>query len=91
MKNPDWLVYKDDGAHITLSKPLNVNGTDVPVIVMREPDVDDQLAMDAINGGDAAKELGMMSNLCTIAPETLRKLKLRDYKRVQRAFLGFLD
>lgn len=91
-KNPDWLKYGEGHADITLEgKPLNVNGAELSVIRMREPSVDDQLAMDETSGGDAAKELGMFANLCTIPPADLRKLSLRNYKRVQRAFLGFLD
>jgi hypothetical protein len=90
-KNPDWLKYQDGFAEITLEGSLDVNGAKLSVIRMREPNVDDQLAMDQISGGDASKELGMMANLCEIPQENLRKLSLRNYKRVQRAFLGFID
>lgn len=93
MKNtPDWLKYDEGFAEIQLDgKPLEVNGAKLTVIRMREPSVEDQLAMDAMDGGDAAKELGMFANLCTIDKANLRTLSLRNYKRVQRAFVGFLD
>lgn len=91
-KTPDWLTYGEGFAEITLEgKQLEVNGAKVAVIRMREPNVNDQLAMDAIDGGDAAKELGMFANLCTIDKANLATLSLRNYKRVQRAFVGFID
>jgi len=91
-KLPEWLVYGEGYADVTLDgKGLEVNGAKLSVIRMREPDVNDQLAMDAVKGGDAAKELHMMANLCEVSQDDLRKLSLRNYRRVQRAFVGFID
>lgn len=75
---------------IPLSTPIKIGGTDVAALRMREPTVNDQLVMDAIGGTDAMKELGMMANLCAASPDDLKQLTLRDYKKVQKVFLGFI-
>lgn len=90
-KNPDWLKTNDDGsADVTLSRPLDIDGAKVRVLRMREPTVADQLAADEHKGTEAAREIAMLSNLCMVTPEDIKALPLRDYKRMQAAFLGFL-
>jgi hypothetical protein len=76
---------------IELSTPIKIDGADVTALRMREPTVNDQLVMDAKGGTDAQRELSLMANLCQVKPEDLKKLTLRDYKKVQKAFSGFLD
>lgn len=89
---PEWLDHDEDGnALITLAKPLDIDGTKVAVLTMREPSVEDQLASESAKGTDAAKEIAMMSNLCDQAPTDIKRLKLRDYKRLQVALTGFID
>lgn len=90
-KSPDWLVHGDGFADITLNRPLKVDGTEVTVVRMREPDVADQLVMDKAGGGDAAKEIALFANLCQLAPSDLHGMKLRDYKRLQTTYMGFTD
>jgi len=91
-KAPEWLKHNDDGSvDITLSRPLTINGASIAVMRMREPTVNDQLAMDAAGGGDATKELTMMANLTEQDMADLKRLPLRDYKRLQTAFVGFID
>ncbi len=75
---------------VELSRPLDIDGAKVTKIRMREPTVGDQLTADEYKGGDAAKEIFTMSNLCQVAPEDLKKMSLRDYKKLQAAFLGFI-
>lgn len=75
---------------IQLSKPLSIAGAEVAYLEMREPTVADQLAMDRSGGGDAEKELGLIANLCQVAPSDLHQLTLRDYKKVQKALTDFL-
>jgi hypothetical protein len=84
-------LNENGDAVITLATGLDIDGTRVKVLVMREPDVKDQLIMDAIQGGDAAKELGFFANLTGQTPALLQTLKMRDYKRVQAAFALFID
>ncbi len=87
----EWLKQTDAGVEITLHKPLTVDGTKIPVITMREPTVRDQLAMDAVKGGDAMKETSMLANLCMLTTDQVQGLTLKDYKRLQAAFMGFID
>jgi hypothetical protein len=90
-KKPDWLEETDDGVNITLSKPLNIDGAKVTALSMREPSVNDQLISAKIKGEDADREVALFANLCTITPEQVKNLKLRDYKRLQTAYVSFID
>lgn len=74
---------------IELTRPLQIAGAQVKALRMREPTVADQLAMEEMKGTDGAKEIGMFANLCEVAPADIKKLTLRDYKKVQAAFLNF--
>lgn len=75
---------------IALSRPIDIDGAKVSTLRLREPTVADQLAADEFKGGDAAKEIFTMANLCQVTPDDLKKLTLRDYKKLQEAFLGFI-
>lgn len=91
-KKPEWLKLNDDGsATVTLSRPADIAGVKAPSITMREPTVDDQLAMDAVSGSDGVKEISIFANLSMLAPSDISKLPLRDYKRLQVAFGFFID
>lgn len=90
-KTPEFLQINDDNIVITLKKGVEIDGAQVKALTMREPTVEDNLAMDAYKGTDAEKELFTFGNLCGVAPDDLRKLTLRDYGRVQAAFTNFID
>ncbi|MGE4169151.1 MAG: phage tail assembly protein [Candidatus Margulisiibacteriota bacterium] len=74
---------------IELSSPIEIDGTEIAALRMREPTVADQLAADAVKGGDSAKEVNLFANLCEITPDTIKRLTLKDYKKVQEAFVFF--
>lgn len=76
---------------IALSRSIEIDGAKISTLRLREPTVADQLAADEYKGGDAAKEIFTMANLCQVAPNDLKKLTLRDYKKLQEAFLGFIS
>lgn len=89
---PAWIAENNDGsASITLRKPLDIDGTKMPKLTMREPLVDDQLIMDATNGSAAVKEMTMIANLCGISIADVKRLTTRDYGRAQDAFAVFRD
>lgn len=90
---PEWLSYDDEGnATVALAgKGMTIDGTKVAAVTMREPTVQDQLASDTAKGAEAAKELTLMANLCDVAPDDLKGLSLRNYKRLQVALVGFID
>lgn len=86
------VITNEDGSKtIPLSKAISVDGANVKALTMREPTVADQLAADAAGGTDSAKELAMFANLCGVAPQQLHGMGLRDYKKVQAVYLGFLE
>lgn len=85
------MANDDSGfVDIPLSRAIEVDGAKVKTLRMREPTVADQLAMEEYKGGDAAKELFTLANLCQMTPDDLKRLSLRDYKKLQEAFLGFI-
>lgn len=90
-KTPDYITEGEGFVDITLSRPFEVHGTKVTAVRMREPTVDDQLAADGAKGSDAAKEIAMMANLAEIAPDDIKRLPLKDYKRLQAGFLTFIN
>jgi hypothetical protein len=87
------VKYNDDGtADITLSKEFSLGGTKVKVLRMREPTVKDQTATKALSNDPEERERIMFGNLCGgIAPAEFESMPLRDYARIQEAFMGFLD
>ncbi|MGQ3289047.1 phage tail assembly protein [Sphingopyxis sp.] len=92
MDKPEWLEELPDGsAKITLGKPLDVDGTKFAALTMREPTAGDQLVAAEAKGSDALKEINLLANLCEVSPADIQKLTMRDYKRVQRAFMDFTD
>lgn len=83
----------DDGNFaIPLAVPLDIDGAKVKALTMREPTVNDNLIAEEQGGGKAGQhEIYLFANLCQVTPEDIKRLKLRDYMRLQEAFKGFLD
>ncbi|NKD55859.1 MULTISPECIES: phage tail assembly protein [unclassified Haematospirillum] len=80
-----------DTTDIVLDRPLMVDGTEIMTVRMREPTVQDQIAASEVKGSPARQEIAMIANLCEITPDMVRQLSLRDYKKLQQAFLGFTE
>lgn len=75
---PDFIKEATDGGvSITL-----LNGRQ---IAMREPTVEDQLAV--AKGSDAEREIALVANLCDLTPSEVKSLSLRNYRRVQAALV----
>lgn len=91
-KKPDYLKHNDDGSvDITLSKPADIAGVKISVVRMREPTVGDQEVASERSGSDASREISAFADLCELAPDDIRKLPARDWKRLQTAYLTFID
>lgn len=90
-KKPDWLKEGAGYTDITLSRPAEIAGVQSGAVRMREPTVRDQEVAAEMSGTDAAREIAVFANLCELTPEDIRKLPLRDYKRLQTAYMGFID
>lgn len=84
-------VEPADAGHvdIELSRPIEIDGAQLTALRMREPTVADQLILEDMKGSDAAKEVALVANLCEVTPDDIKRLTLRDYRKVQKAFSGF--
>lgn len=88
----EYIEYSEDKATITLSRPLSIDGTKVPKVTMREPTVRDEMLARKMTGTDSVdNESTLLANLCGILKEDLQNMSLKDYRRLQEAFLGFLE
>lgn len=76
---------------IELKKPINIDGTEIKKILMREPTVGDQLFATKSGGSDADQEITLIANLCEVTPADIHKLSLRDYNQVRKALEGFIE
>lgn len=76
--------------NVPLSRPIDIDGAKVKALTMREPIVDDQLAVQGA-GGPVEQEMALIANLCMVKATDLRKMPLRDYYRLKVAYLGFID
>lgn len=90
-KHPEWLKVGEGFADITLSRAADFSGTKMTLVRMREPTVEDTLITSEMEGSDAAREVKAFANLLEQSPEDLRKLPMRDFKRIQVAYLTFID
>lgn len=91
MATTDFITEGDGFVDVALSRPLEIAGAKVATIRLREPTVADQLATDTGKGTDAQREIALIANLAELAPDDLKRLPMKDYKRLQLALLGFID
>lgn len=83
-KLPDHITEQPDGSLlIALGRGIDIDGTTVKALTMREPTVADEIAADAVKGSKAAQEVAFIANLCEITPADLHKATSRDYRRLQ--------
>lgn len=78
-----------DFVDVALSRPIDIDGVAVAAVRMREPTIDDQLAVNEMKVSEPRKEIALIANLCSLSPADVQRLPLRDYKRLQEAFMGF--
>ena len=76
---------------VTLEYPIENDGIQSDSIYMRRPKVGDMLAADTLKGSDAKKEITMFSNLCEVSPRVIESLDLKDYRKLQEVYQGFLS
>ena len=75
---------------IELERGVEIAGARVMTLTMREPTVDDQIIAGETKGGSALQEVTLLANLCEIAPADIRRLAMRDYVKLQKAYAAFL-
>ena len=90
-KTYDFLDIREGEIAVTLNTGVNIDGAKVNVLTMREPTVQDTLAMDNIKGSSSDKEIGYFANLCQISPDDIKGMTQRDYGRLQKAYENFID
>lgn len=73
---------------IKLSTPITLNQLPTNQIILREPTVGDQLNARQLAGNDDAQfEMTMLASMAGCAPDDLRQVTLRDYGKLQKAYL----
>ena len=80
-----------DYVDIGLARSIDVDGVEIKVLRMREPTVQDQIDADAIKGSAAEQEVSLIANLCEVSPQDIKRLSLRDYRKLQQAYVGFTE
>lgn len=85
----DYIQEEEGMNQITLSRAYD----GISQIQMREPTVQDLLSAELQSKGksDAEQEITMFANLCEIAPDFIKKLGLKDYKRIQGSYRLFTE
>lgn len=86
-----YLKEGEGFTDITLARPMTLAGAKLNALRMREPTVEDQLALDVMKGTPVEKEVQLFANLCEVAPDDMKKMTLRNYRRVQEAYENFTD
>ena len=69
---------------IKLSTPIQTNGTEECSLEMREPTVNDILAVQKATQVTMEQEVELCANLCQIAPDSIRSLTFKDYRKLQK-------
>lgn len=88
-KAPAYLEEEDGYAQITLHSPARINGQDVTILRMREPNGTDIKLLSNPKMNAADKEFRLFANLLECTPEEVEGLTLRNLRRVQEAFTYF--
>lgn len=91
MELPDYITEGDGFVDITLARPAKFDGVERTSLRMREPTVQDQLVSNSSKGDEGQREIAMLANLCEVSPEGVKALTLRNYKRLQRGLVSFID
>jgi hypothetical protein len=72
---------------IELEFPLTIAGAKVGVLSMRRSTVGDVLVANRVKD-DIEREIVLFANLCSVTPEEIRNLDLKDYSKLQEVFRG---
>ena len=57
---------------------------------MRRPTVGDLIAVGKLTD-EGEREIMLFTNLCQVEPDLIKSLDLKDYKKAQEAYSGFLS
>lgn len=80
----------DEYIDIELSRPIKIDGVEVKALRMRDIKVKDQIVVSKMKGTDAENEVALMANLCSVTPEEIQQMSMRDYTKLQKAYRDFI-
>ena len=73
---------------IKLATPIGINGVKTDTIVLREPTVGDSLDVHKLEpNDDDLREVLMLARLAEVSPEDLKRMSMRDFRRLQKGYL----
>jgi hypothetical protein len=86
------MASKKSSVEIELDFPIKIEGVECRRLTLRRPKVGDMLAAEEGSKGQSEQETEILAfaNLCMVTPVEIRDLDLGDYKKLQKAFSGFL-
>ena len=87
----DYLKEGEGFVDVTLVTPIDVDGEKRNTMRIREPLVKDSETASKGNQDPATAEILLFAHLCEVAPEVIRALTLRNYKRMGEALSLFTD
>lgn len=76
---------------ISLDYPYDFEGETITVLTLRRPTVGDNLAVQKVASTDAEREIRLLANLAEVSPDSLHKMDLKDYGKLQKALSSFLS
>ena len=76
---------------VTLEYPFEFEGHAVNSLSLRRPTVADNLAVQKAALTDAEREIRLLANLAEVTPETIHRMDLKDYGKLQSALASFLS
>jgi len=76
---------------ITLDFPVENGAETVTSLNMRRMKARDQVVVAKQGGTNAEQEVRLFANLCEVAPTVIEELDMKDYRKVQEAYRGFLS
>ena len=76
---------------VTLEYPFEFEGRTVDRLSLRRPTVADNLAVQKAAATDAEREIRLLANLAEVTPETIHRMDLKDYGKLQSALASFLS
>ena len=73
---------------VTLLSPVTINGDTTNTLVLRELTVEELLALEKSHGHKSAfeQDVYMFSMSCGVAPDVIKKLRERDWKRLKMKY-----
>lgn len=88
---PEYLKAGEGFVDVTLSRPLDLDGSKTSSVRMREPLVRDQKAVNKMDGDNADKESMLFANLCNLVPSDIDSMPMKDYARLMEAYSSFMS